>query len=72
MLPKCLTRFYFDWNWNGEATLLESRAIDETGYVQPSITELREVRGTNSIYHNNSIQTWLVNSGGDVENVQIS
>ena len=72
VLPKCLTRFYFDWNWNGEATLLESRAIDETGYVQPSITALREVRGTSSIYHNNSIQTWLVNSGGDVENVQIS
>ena len=72
VLPKCLTRFYFDWSWNGEATLLESRAVDETGYVQPSITALREVRGTNSIYHNNSIQTWLVNSGGDVENVQIS
>ena len=40
--------------------LLQSRAIDETGYVQPTKTELRKVRGVNSIYHNNGIQTWLV------------
>ncbi len=40
--------------------LLQSRAIDETGYVQPSKAELRKVRGVNSIYHNNGIQTWLV------------
>lgn len=70
VLPRCLTRFYLDWRWNGEPALLESRAIDETGYVQPSITELREIRGRNSIYHNNSIQTWLVNKSGEVENVQ--
>ncbi len=72
VLPKCLTRFYFEWDWNGQPALLESRAMDETGYVQPSIVELRRVRGTNSIYHNNSIQTWLVGAGGEVENVQIS
>ena len=37
-----------------------NRAIDETGYVQPTKTELRKMRGVNSIYHNNGIQTWLV------------
>lgn len=72
VLAKCLTRFYFEWQWNGGPALLESRAMDETGYVQPSIAELRQVRGTNSIYHNNSIQTWRISAGGDVENVQIS
>ncbi len=72
VLPMCLTRFYFDWAWNGESVLLESRALDETGYVQPTIAELRKVRGTNSIYHNNRIQTWLVNPSGEVENVQLS
>ena len=72
VLSRCLTRFYLDWNWTGEEALLESRAMDETGYVQPSIVELRKVRGENSIYHNNSIQTWLVTAGGEVENVQIS
>lgn len=72
VFPRCLTRFYFDWDWNGQSALLQSRAMDETGYVQPSITELRRARGYNSIYHNNSIQTWLINAGGEVENVQLA
>ena len=37
VLSRCLTRFVFEWAWNGERVLLESRARDETGYVQPSI-----------------------------------
>jgi len=72
VLPMCLTRFYHDWEWQGDRVLLESRAMDETGYVQPTIAQLRNVRGTNSIYHNNRIQTWLVNPDGEVENVQVS
>ncbi len=72
VLPMCLTRFYHEWEWRGDSVLLESRALDETGYVQPTIEELRNVRGTNSIYHNNRIQTWLVNANGEVENVQVS
>jgi sulfane dehydrogenase subunit SoxC len=72
VLPMCLTRFYYEWEWRGGSVLLESRARDETGYVQPTIAQLRNVRGTNSIYHNNRIQTWLVNPSGEVENVQVS
>jgi sulfane dehydrogenase subunit SoxC len=71
ILPKCLTRFYFEWNWDGNSTLLQSRAIDDTGYVQPTMTALQTVRGVNSIYHNNAIQTWLVNPTGEVENVRL-
>jgi sulfane dehydrogenase subunit SoxC len=71
VLPKALTRFRIDWTWNGGAALLQSRVIDETGYVQPAIRQLREVRGTRSIYHNNAIQTWRVDPAGDVTNVQI-
>ena len=67
-----LARFYLDIEWNGEEMFLQSRAHDETGYVQPTKEELREVRGLNSIYHNNCIQTWWVNSAGEVENVEIS
>jgi sulfane dehydrogenase subunit SoxC len=52
--------------------LLQSRAIDETGYVQPAKNELRKIRGVNSIYHNNGIQTWLVKADGEVENVEVS
>ena len=71
ILPKALTRFRIDWAWSGAPALLQSRVIDETGYVQPSIRELRAVRGTRSIYHNNAIQTWRVDEAGDVTNVQI-
>jgi sulfane dehydrogenase subunit SoxC len=70
-LPKCLRRFNIDWVWNGTPAILQSRAIDETGYVQPKINQLRAVRGTRSIYHNNAIQSWKVAEGGEVSNVQV-
>ncbi len=72
VLPKCLTRFTLPWSWDGDARLLQSRAIDDTGYVQPTMEALQQVRGTNSIYHNNSIQTWLINASGEVENVRLA
>ena len=67
-----LTRFYFDHNWQGEEMLLQSRATDSTGYVQPTKAQLREVRGLNSVYHNNCIQTWWVKPNGEAENVEVS
>ena len=70
VLSKALTRFTMPWRWDGGPALLESRVIDETGYVQPTIAELREIRGNNSIYHNNSIQTWQVKPDGSVYDVQ--
>ncbi len=71
VLPKCMTRFEIPWDHRGGDALLVSRAMDETGYVQPSMTELQSVRGVNSIYHNNAMQTWLVNPSGEVENVRL-
>jgi sulfane dehydrogenase subunit SoxC len=72
VLSKCLTRFNLDWVWDGKPALVQSRAIDETGYVQPTYRQLRAVRGTRSIYHNNAVQTWLVQENGEVKNVQLS
>ena len=46
--------------------------MDETGFVQPTYKQLRAVRGTRSIYHNNAIQSWLVQENGEVKNVQVS
>jgi sulfane dehydrogenase subunit SoxC len=69
---RALTRFYLDTEWDGSEMLLQSRAMDETGYVQPSKAALREVRGENSIYHNNGIQTWWVRESGEAENVEVS
>jgi sulfane dehydrogenase subunit SoxC len=72
VLSKCLTRFSLDWVWDGQPALVQSRAIDETGYVQPTQRQLREVRGRRSIYHNNAVQTWLVQENGEVANVHLS
>jgi sulfane dehydrogenase subunit SoxC len=72
VMSKCLTRFTLDWAWDGKPALVQSRAMDETGYVQPTYAQLRAVRGTRSIYHNNAIQTWLVQESGEVKNVQLS
>jgi sulfane dehydrogenase subunit SoxC len=72
VLDKSMARFYFEFDWDGREMLLQSRAMDDTGYVQPTKDELRKVRGLNSIYHNNGIQTWRVLPGGEVENVEIA
>jgi len=72
VFDKALTRFYHEFDWDGRELLLQSRAMDETGYVQPSKSELRKVRGVNSVYHNNGIQTWQLHKNGEVENVEIS
>ena len=72
VLDKSLTRFYVDFDWDGRELMIQSRAHDETGYVQPTKAELRKVRGVNNIYHNNGIQAWLVRSTGETENVEIS
>lgn len=68
---KALTRFNVNWVWDGKPAILQSRAVDETGYVQPSYGQLRAVRGTKSIYHNNAIQSWKVSETGEVSNVQV-
>ena len=56
---------------DGKPAILQSRAVDETGYVQPAYGQLRAVRGTKSIYHNNAIQSWKVVESGEVSNVQV-
>lgn len=70
----CHTRFRFPWVWDGKPAILQSRCTDETGYVQPTIKQLVDVRGLGggtygSIYHLNGIQSWAVASDGSVSNV---
>lgn len=72
VMSKALTRFNIDWVWDGKPAIIQSRAMDETGFVQPTYQQLRAVRGTRSIYHNNAIQSWLVQENGEVKNVQVS
>ena len=72
VLSKALTRFNIDWVWNGQPAIIQSRAMDDTGFVQPTYAQLRKVRGSRSIYHNNAIQSWLVQESGEVKNVQVA
>lgn len=72
VMNKSFTRFTIPFDWQGEEHLIMSRAHDETGYVQPTLKQLRDARGTNTIYHKNSIQTWRIEKTGEVTNVQIN
>jgi sulfane dehydrogenase subunit SoxC len=71
VLAKCLTRFRLPWEWNGEPALLASRAIDESGYVQPTREQLLAVRGQDYVYHYNAIQTWRLAESGEVSNAAV-
>src|SRR3989442_1006111 len=66
VLPKCHTRFCLPWNWDGREAMLMSRAVDETGYLQPTLAELRKVRGSGAPYHFNNIRAWRVRGDGAV------
>lgn len=66
VLPKCHTRFRFGWKWDGREALLMSRAVDQTGYVQPTLEDLRRVRGLGTSYHFNHIRAWRVRPDGAV------
>ena len=68
VLPRAHTRFTWSWRWDGREATLASRAVDDTGYVQPALTDLVAVRGVNSNYHNNAIQRWNVAADGTITN----
>jgi len=68
VLTRALTRFRLPWQWDGQPAVIQSRAIDETDYVQPTFAELLAVRGVNSFYHNNAIQPWRIDAQGQVTN----
>ncbi len=70
VLPIAFTRFRLPWRFDGRDAVIASRAIDESGYVQPTREALIEVRGTNSGYHYNGIKLWKVRADGTVTNVE--
>lgn len=66
VLPKCHTRFRFPWQWDGREAMLMSRAVDETGYAQPTQQQLVDARGAGTVYHMNNIRAWKVQRDGQV------
>ena len=66
-LPQAHTRFGHMWAWDGQPTEIMSRAVDETGYVQPTRRELIDARGAVAVpYHLNPITAWRVERDGRV------
>lgn len=63
---KAQVRFQHMWQWDGNETLLMSRAIDDTGYVQPTLAQLKAARGPGTDYHFNPIRAWRVARDGTV------
>lgn len=69
VLDKCLTRFRYRWNWDGGPAKIASRAVDSTGYVQPTVEDLaraREIVGF--VQHHNGVYPWAVSTDGEVTN----
>jgi sulfane dehydrogenase subunit SoxC len=66
VLSKAHTRFTHMWDWNGGASLLMSRATDDTGYTQPTRAVFESTRGKGTDYHYNYIRAWQVGADGAV------
>jgi len=79
VLPKSFTRFRLPWRWEGQPAVLQSRAWDEGGNVQPTRAEFVATRGetkkplTNLLafpnQHYNSITSWGIDSSGEIKHV---
>jgi sulfane dehydrogenase subunit SoxC len=66
ILSKALTAFRYLWEWKGGATEILSRAVDETGYIQPTLKQLIAARGPSLSYHQNPITSWGIQGDGQV------
>src|SRR6478735_10077483 len=78
VLSKSLTRFRIPWRWDGQPAVLQSRAWDEAGNVQPTRAELLAERGEPKINppvtaftmgHMNAITSWSIDEKGEAKHV---
>jgi len=78
VLPKAFTRFRMPWRWNGGPAVLQSRAWDEGGNVQPMRADIIAQRGQTSrppsvlafpSQHYNGPTSWAVDAKGEVKHV---
>ena len=68
---KALTRFSIPWEWDGGEAIIQSRATDSAGNLQLTREAVIADRGTNAFYHNPGIQSWRVNTSGEVSNIAV-
>jgi sulfane dehydrogenase subunit SoxC len=69
ILPMAPVRFRAPWQWNGGPAVLQSRAIDDTGAVQPTRGAFAAERGLRGVYHYNAIASWRIDEKGEASNV---
>ncbi|MFT4719260.1 MAG: sulfane dehydrogenase subunit SoxC [Candidatus Azotimanducaceae bacterium] len=69
--PLRLTRFRLPWRWQGAPAILQSRALDDQGHLQPSRDAALARYSPMGFYHYNGIQSWQVNAAGEVKNVYV-
>jgi sulfane dehydrogenase subunit SoxC len=69
ILDKCLTRFRYTWAWDGGPAKIASRAVDSTGYVQPTVQDIAQVRAlAGFVQHHNGVFPWSISQDGEVKN----
>ncbi|MSO71504.1 MAG: sulfite dehydrogenase [Alphaproteobacteria bacterium] len=68
VISKAVTRFRLPWRWSGQMTTLLSRAIDETGDIQPLRKPWMEQYAPGQGFHYNAMQLWAVDPLGNVKN----
>src|SRR3989454_3965457 len=69
VMDKCLTRFRYRWNWDGRPAVIASRAVDSTGYVQPTVQDIMKARAiAGFVQHHNGVFPWSVSASGEVRN----
>lgn len=69
VLDRCLTRFRYRWNWDGAPAKIASRAVDSTGYVQPTVEDIAKARALSGfVQHHNGIFPWSIDANGEVKN----
>lgn len=71
VMSKAVTRFRLPWRWSGQPTVLLSRAIDETGEMQPPRKAWLAQYAPGQGFHYNAIQSWAVDALGDVKNTYV-
>ena len=67
VLSRAVTRFRLPWRWDGGPAVLQSRATDDSGYVQPTRAALIDRRGPSGVYHFNGIMSWSVAPTGELK-----
>jgi sulfane dehydrogenase subunit SoxC len=80
VLSKALTRFRMPWRWDGQPVVLQSRAWDEAGNMQPTRSQINAERGEPKanvpvtafpMGHMNVITSWSIDSKGEAKHVYV-